>query len=973
MYNSILIHNKNNILVSKNSCLNKYSLMKLNFLFITFLLTCIVIANTSYAQIEGNNRGGIVIIHPSVEYLKNPLGIDETIPRFSWKFISKARDKRQTAYQIIVASSLDILTKNTGDVWNTGKKISSKSNLIDFAGIPLKSRMQLYWKVMVWDEDNQPSSWSSVQFFSMGLLDKTDWKAKFISYNTNSLNTHKELFLPPPAQLIKQFYTTKKIVRATIYSTALGIYELTINGNRIGDSYFTPGWTDYDKRLYYQTFDVTPLINSGDNTVAGILATGWYAGYVGYAQIAKLSKVNQFYGDVPALLAQLEIEFSDGTKQVVITDETWKANTGAFQYADMQMGEFYDATKEAQGWDKPKSDISAWKPVEVINTNRKLQAYPGVPVKKLAIIKPVSIKKLVNGNYQIDLGQNFSGWVKLRITANRGDTIKIRHGEMLHKDGRLMTENLRKALSTDYYIAKGNKVETYEPRFTYHGFQYVEISGLKNVLQKDDIEGIVVASATDSTGNFTCSNPLINKLYSNSVWSQRTNYFDVPTDCPQRDERLGWTGDAQIYVRAAANNCDIGAFFTKWCQDLEDAQYSNGIFSNFAPKVYEHGGITYSAGWSEAGIICPYTIYKMYGDTRIIKKHWASMTKFMDWHEKNSAKNYFYPEATLSTFSPRGGYGDWLSLPPKTSPDLLASMYLAYCAKLMNEMAVATDNEADSKKYALIFQKSCENIKKHYMDADGRFICKPTAYGDKNGYIDPGMPIEAHTQTAYANAIFFGLLSKEDEKKASIYLNQLIKDNNNKLSTGFLGVRPLMPALSKTNNSITAYHLLNQKEYPSWLFEIVNNATTIWERWDSYTTSGGFLNENMNSFNHYSFGAVSEWMFANMAGINTIDAGFKKIVIRPELGDESINYASANYTSTYGRISSSWKLDGNKITLDIEIPVNTTALVYIPAKDLKSVLESGIKITDYNANLSGNGYIVVELGSGIYKFSAFFK
>jgi alpha-L-rhamnosidase len=573
------------------------------------------------------------------------------------------------------------------------------------------------------------------------------------------------------------------------------------------------------------------------------------------------------------------------------------------------------------------------------------------------------------------LGQNFAGIVRLKVKGNKGDVIKLRFGEVLFPNGDLMTENLRKARATDTYILKGNPDgEIWMPQFTYHGFQYVEASGFRAEPPLEAITGIVLGSATPVVGSFETDNKMVNQLYSNICWTQRSNYFEVPTDCPQRDERLGWTGDAQAYVQSATFNNDIAAFFNKWLVDLNDAQRADHTYPLYAPAPNVRITDTWSPGWSEAGIVCPYTIYKTYGDTKMIRQFWPNMVAYLKFLENRTNGTYLFKERSLEDISPKGGYGDWLSVGKKTPPDMLASMYFAYCASLMQEMAVAIDKKTDAEYFGAVFSKSKLAFTNYYTDGAGRFKTNSAAYGNGDGYVDGKLGFEGHTQTAYANAIYMNMLNRENVAKAGNFLTELIHSNGGKLSTGFLGVRPLLPSLSATGHSGEAYKLLLSTEYPSWGFEVMNGANTIWERWNSYIKGKGFENNaGMNSFNHYAFGSVNEWMYGNMAGIKVNQAGYRTFTIKPEIAKEGITYVKAGYHSINGEIVSSWKKEGRQISLQVTVPVNTKASVFIPSANQEGVTEGGKKLDNHpDIKIKGftDGYLSLEIGSGNYHFTS---
>ncbi|MFD1630272.1 family 78 glycoside hydrolase catalytic domain [Pseudopedobacter beijingensis] len=920
-------------------------------------------------------------VHLRCEYKNTPV-IDIAEPRLSWELVSNRNNQTQSAYQIIVASSVKLLTENGADIWNSGKVLSNSTNQIGFKGKKLLSGKVYYWKVRSWDKSGRASAWSKASTWETGFLKREDWIAKWIGYNLDSLNKNKTYHLPPAPYLRKEANVNKKIKTARLYVTSLGLYEFYINGKRIGEDFFQPGWTDYHKRVYYQVYDITKNIRQGKNAFASILSYGWYSGYLGYAMLVKSPQVRAFYGDTPKLKAQIEIEYAGGEKEYIVTDETWFANQGPLTESDILNGETYDARLELQGWDKPGYNQHGWKSAVVYpeNENQALEIYPGNPVR---IYKELKAKKIIprpNGKYIVDFGQNFSGIIRLKVKGAEGDSIILRYGEMLHPDGKLMTENLRKARAADTYILKGDmKEEVWQPGFTYHGFQYVEISGLRKAPSEETVIGLVLSSSVPVTGDFETDNAMVNKLYKNIVWTQLSNYFDIPTDCPQRDERLGWTGDAHVYIKSAIYNNDISAFFTKWMTDLNDAQLSNGAYPSYAPMPMKDGVAmirktdSYSPGWMEAGIICTYELYKAYADTRLIEKYWSNMLRFMKFLETKSKGEYIFKERSFEDIHPKGGYGDWLSVGKQTSPDLLATMYYAYCAALMSEMARAIQKTEDK----LFFDKVFENVKKklyeHYTDKTGQFKVDSDIYGNGAGYshYNPQKGFGGHTQTAYANAIYMRLLSREDTQKAGNYLKELILKNSGKLSTGFLGVKPLLPALSATDNGDMAYKLLLSTEYPSWGFEVVNGATTIWERWNSYTKEKGFENNaGMNSFNHYSFGAVNEWMFGNMAGIKNETPGYRTFIIKPEIPEQGINRVRANYRSINGNIVSGWKKIGRKLEMEAIIPVNTSAWIYIPSSSTDKISINGkqLKKSIYYANTETAGNKVkVKLGSGSYK------
>ena len=747
---------------------------------------------------------------------------------------------------------------------------------------------------------------------------------------------HKsELVLPPPPYLRKDFSIDKPIERAFVYATALGLYELHINGKRIGEDYFTPGWTDYSKRVYYQAYDVKHQLRKGDNTIGVMLADGWYAGYLGFG------KKREHYGDKPRLFIQLEVEYADGSRLTVVTDENWKAAYGAHLEADFLMGETVDARKELSGWDEPGFDDSAWDKVAVTkNVQSLVQAYPGVPVRKTQEIKPLKITEPKEGAYVCDMGQNFAGWVRLKAKGEAGTKVVLRFAEMLNPDGTIYTTNLREARCTDTYILSGKGQETWEPSFTFHGFRYVEVTGYPGKPALDAITGVVVHSDTPPVGSFECSSAMVNQLWRNITWGQRSNFIEVPTDCPQRDERLGWTGDAQIFCRTATYNMDVAAFFTKWLVDLEDAQTKEGAFPDVAPhKVAMGSGVP---AWGDAGVICPWTIYQVYGNRRVLEKHYESMQRWIAYLQKNSK------DLLRAAY----GYGDWVAVGSNTPKDVIATAYFAYSTRLVSKAAAVLGKAEDAKKYEELFQQIKAAFNKAYVSDDGR--------------------IKGETQTCYALGLYFDLLPEDKREAAAGHLVERIKQKDWHLSTGFVGLSYLLPTLTDTGYLEVAYRLLNNETFPSWGYSIKHGATTIWERWDGWTKEKGFQDPGMNSFNHYAFGSVGRWLFDTVAGIDTDGAGYKRIIIRPQAGG-GFTYAKASYKSIHGQIASHWRWDGQSFSLEVTIPANTTATVYVPATEVESISEG----SEPAAEAEGvrflrmeDGCAVLEVGSGEYRFTS---
>lgn len=887
-----------------------------------------------------------------IEYHENPQGIDIEKPRFSWVLEAEGKNRSQSAYQIVVASSAEKLNAGDWDIWDSGNVISRNTNQIVYNGASLESGSKYFWKVRVWDESGIVSDWSSQEHFSMGLLKFSDWDAKFIGLDVGHQtgNKYGSLYLPPARYLRKSFNVQKKIKKATAYTTALGLYELRLNGSKVGDYYFLPGWTDYNKRVYYQTFDITLNLKFGENVIGAVVADGWYSGYVGYALLVHLDKVRGFYGENPSFMGQIIIEYEDGSREIIVSDGSWKASQGAIREADILMGETHDARMDNVGWDAPGFDDSGWKNSKTYtHPNGRLQAYPGSLIEERERLPSVSVTEPKPDIYVFDLGKNIAGIAELKIKGSVGTEIELKFGEMLNADGTVLTKNLRRARATDTYILSGEGVEEWQPKFTYHGFQYVQVKGLSSKPDLDMITGIVLSSIETNTSSFNSSSSMNNSLFENIKTTQSANFFEVPTDCPQRDERLGWTGDAQIYCRSAAYNADVSAFFTKFLIDLDDAQRWYGAYPNFAPFPYSRPD-QYAPGWMDAGVIIPYNMYKVYGDTRIVEFMYPGMQKFMNFQE----------DASTDYLRPGGGnnWGDWLSVKETTSHDFIGASFYGYDAALMAQMSLVLGKKEDHEHYKALF----ENIKKAFTK---KYILE-------NGYTTED------TQTSYALALYFDLYPEELAAKGAARLAEKIRLNSNKFSTGFLGTKHVMLALSKYGYHDLSYKLFKQTEYPSWGYSVVNGSTSIWERWNSYTKdadANSSMNAAMNSFSHYAFGSVAEWMFMYAVGIDTDNAGYKNIIIKPAISKE-MDFIEGSYNSINGLIKSSWKWRNNTIVMDVTIPSNTKAKIFIPTTHLNSLKENNQKI-DKDSNIKfleyKDGLASLEVGSGTYSFSSTLK
>jgi alpha-L-rhamnosidase len=904
----------------------------------------------------------------------DPLGFHDATPSFSWKLPEGV--KQQTSYRIQVK-----------DAWDSGWVESEQSVFVPYGGDSLRSRQQLEWRVRFKNEAGKDSGWSQFAAFELGLLSSKDWKAHWIrpkeemepatefklikalyrskenpdrnievtallrkkikdnslSVNVNNnalggdpafgevkelvvtyqvggkektvvLNENKKGSFPPSetteepvAYLKRDFAVSGKVERARLYVTARGVFEVRLNGAKVGDDHFANGWTSYKHRLDTLTYDVTDTLQSGGNELQVLLGTGWYAGNIGFRG------QKQFYGAHPELLLQLEITYKGGRTGTVVSDGDWQGTfNGAIRSSSIYNGEEYDARKQASGWAKV-----------VVNPelgSSELVPKPFAPVRATEELAVQKITEPEPGRIIFDLGQNMVGWAKLKIPVEKDQTVTIRFAEMLNTNGTMYTANYRSAKSTDFYTAAETGIVEWEPTFTFHGFRYVELSGLPAGAKPsvDWVTGVVLHSDLPRIGTFESSHEKLNQLQSNITWGQRGNFLDIPTDCPQRDERLGWTGDAQAFAPTAMFNYDCHAFWKSWLGSMRDDQMADGRIPHVIPDVLNKGD---SPGWMDAATIIPWEVYVRTGDLDVLAENYAMMERLVGWYRSQS----------VDGLSPNiKGFGDWLQpYSKKTKGDtphaLLGAAFYAKSVRVLADSARVLERAGDAYNYAAEAETVKRAFAKHYFDADGKL---------RNAL---------ETQTAYLLAIEFDLIPSELQGKAMGHLTRLIGEADNHLRTGFLGTPYLAGVLDRKGQAKLAFDLLFKETYPSWFFSINQGATTMWERWNSYSHKDGFGSAGMNSFNHYAYGAIGQWMYERVAGLapDPANPGYKHFFVRPLIAPQ-LDWARAELETPYGKASSGWKKSGGKLELEVVVPPNATATIEFPNDRNPETVSAGI-------------------------------
>jgi len=914
------------------------------------------------------------------EYSSNPIGLDEKKPRFSWEVEVNDQGKFQSAYQILVASSREEIQNNHGDVWDSGKVKSEQSVNNVFEGKLLESGEKYFWKVKIWDEKGKEGLTSDISTFEMGLLNPKDWEGYWIEQDDEEIKG--PLFR-------KDFIIEKDIKRARAYVTGLGYYELRLNGEKVGEEVLDPGWTGYDKRILYTTHDITEGLKKGKNAVGIMLGNGRYSPDEEY--VKKTASVNplhslQVFGEKPVALLQINIEFCDGSKVSIYTDNNWKVVSGPITFNDIFKGEVYNARLEKEGWDLPEFDDSEWEPAiktdpQPVGKLVSQATFP--PIKICKTLYPEKITSPKPGVYIYDFGQNFTGWVRFKGKAAEGTEVKIRYAELLADDGMLNTLPNRFADATDVYIFKGEGEEVYEPRFTYHGFRYVEVTGYPGTPSLENIKGRVVHTAVAKTGNFYCDNDLINKIHNNILWGQESNLMSIPTDCPQRDERMGWMGDAQLVAEEAVYNFNMVGFYTKWLADVRDAQLEDGSVPDVVPPYWSR----YPAdpAWGTACVTIPWYVYLFYNDLRILEKNYGMMKKWVDYLEDNAEDNVLQKLGKCGDWCP-----PWHVLSVDTPLELVSTWYYYHDTLVFSKIAAILGKEDISEKYEARAAKIKDAFNERFLEEDcysgvqyewyERMVSENASEEEKERRRERrerlSKTFDVESQTSNILPLYLNMVPEEKrEQVKDTLLHNIQIVHHNHLNTGIVGTRYIMDVLTDIGYHELAYKLVTQTTYPSWGYMIKEGATTLWERWQYMAGAG------MNSHNHIMLGTVDSWFYKALAGINLdlSSPGFEEIVIKPILLD-GMNLASASLNTVRGVISSRWRKCKDSLTLEVVIPGNCMARVYIAvlddaddfviSEDEKNIWFNG-SFEEKEGIVSGNregDYVVFTVKPGSYKF-----
>ncbi|MFJ4923821.1 family 78 glycoside hydrolase catalytic domain [Streptomyces sp. NPDC088725] len=906
------------------------------------------------------------------DHRTTPLGTDEPAPLLSWRLASDRRGDDPTAYRVRVAERPEDLAEDGRPLWDTGRVEDPGAIGVLYAGPALRPRTRYHWRVAVWPRGTrQPAEATSWFETALSVAPPgADWSAYWITHDPSPIAvmdapTEGEHALDDhglaPCPLLRRAFTATAVTRARLYVSARGLYEVRLNGTRIGDAELAPGWTDYTRRVQYQTYDVTELVRTGENVLAATVADGWWSGFVGFEP----RRAGAHYGTVPQFLAELHLTDAEGRTTTVVTDDTWLTRTGAVRHADLLMGECHDLRREPTGWESPGYDATDWQRALITDADHSLLvASVDEPVRAMAELRPLSVTRVHDDVHIVDFGQNLAGRVRLRVAGlAAGARVVVRHAEVLDEKQRLYTANLRTAAATDVLIGDGREHTVFEPHFTYHGFRYAEISGLPR-LHDTDVVAVALHSDTPWAGEFDCSDPGLTRLHDCVAWGQRSNFVSVPTDCPQRDERLGWLADAQVFLPTAALNADVAAFFTKWLRDVEDARTPDGGFSNVAPRlagVADEG----APGWGDAGVIIPWHLYRTYDDPRFLSRSLDAMRAWTGLIQRHNPdliwRHHVGPH-----------FSDWLAPGTPTPRDVVATAYFAHSTHLTARAAAVLGHQDLAREH----HRLAADIRAAFV---ARFVTTDAA---------GGLRVEGDTQTGYLLALAFGLLPGEHTEAAARRLAELVETAGPALQTGFLGVALAAPVLDAYGRTDLAHALLRRTDAPSWLFPLRHGATTIWERWDGWTPESGFRAPSMNSFNHYALGSIGEWLYRGVAGLDQDpgSTGYRHLRVSPKPGD--LTHASARHESARGTVTVRWERQGDTFDLRVRVPPGATAEVCVPTTDPGSVREScGVPTDSEHITLvtpdprdvaaaggpAATGRAVYRVASGIYRFTAAFS
>ena len=887
------------------------------------------------------------------ESVNTPLAIDTKQPRLSWQLQSQQRNIMQAAYQILVASSPEKLNNNIADLWDSKKQFSDNSILIPYKGTPLKSTQTCYWKVKIWTANGIETSWSKAASWSMGLLDKTDWQAKWIGYDGIFSPAEKpdDRFTRLVARYArKDFNVPHAVKKAVAYISGVGLYEMYLNGNKIGNQVLAPGPTDYAKRVFYNTFDVTDLLKKGDNAVGVILGNGRFVAIRQHLEDTTNNCVN--YG-FPKLLMQLQVTYEDGSMQLVKTDGSWMISGDGPIIANNEFdGEEYDATKEFKDWTTPgfKTD-DRWKPVQLTTPAAPvIQSQLNPPITVAQTMKPQTVTEPKPGMFVFNMAQNMVGWVQLKVAGARGTKVQLRFAERLKDDGTIYTDNLGDARVTDIYTLKGNGIEIWEPRFTYHGFQYVEVTGFPGTPTLDNIEGKVVHDNMDVIGSIETSNEVLNKIYHNMYWGIRSNYRGIPTDCPQRDERMGWLGDRVAVGKGESFMFNTHLFYAKWMQDIEDAQNAAGSIPDVAPAYWRM--YTDNTTWPSAYVYNIDVLYKQFGDAAPIQRHYASIKKWLLFLKSHYMKDGIITENT---------YGDWC-VPPetltlifsndpnrKTPGDYLSTAFYYDMLNIMVRFADISGNKKDIGYFKMEAQKMKTAFNKKFFNSLDNYYAN-------------------NTTTANVLALAFNLVPDNLRKAVFAHvIDKIMNEGKGHITTGLIGIQQLMRTLTTNGRPDIAYLLATTTSYPGWGYMLTQGATTIWELWNGNTADPA-----MNSANHIMMiGDLLTWYYEDLAGIKAATPAFKTIEMKPIIVSD-LKFVHASYQCPQGLIVSNRSMEENGFKWQIEIPANSKAMVYIPAASAAKIKENGSPVNlSKDIKLVGKtgDYVLLKIGSGKYNFS----